>query len=268
MTDLQKIIKYAAIGLAVILIVSIFFGIFKAVTLLGIISSGFEEGTASMQEYPVTETVTELEINIGAAELTVNLGDSFALSSNFRDLKVEQANGCLTIKETRQFGKNYNGAKLQLTVPAGHIFEKVSISSGAGKVEIQALSTQNLALNLGAGQTVIHQLNASRNALISTGAGELILSGGELHNLDLDLGVGKVTLKSRLTGESEIDQGLGQVELTLVGSQEDYRIHIEKGVGDARVGGQTVKNDTVCGTGNAEVEISGGIGSISVFFTE
>lgn len=268
MTNLQKLIKYIAIGLAIFLIVSIFMGIFKVFTLVDILSSGFKEGTSSMQLYAISDNITELEINIGAAELTVSSGESFSLSSNLQDLKVEQTAGCLAIKETRQFGKNYNGAKIHLTVPSGHTFEKVSVSSGAGKLEIHALSTQSLALNLGAGQTVIHRLDAGQNALISAGAGEVTVSDGALRNLDLDLGIGKVTLKSRLSGECEINQGVGQVELALIGSAEDYRIHVEKGVGDATVDGQAIKNDAVCGTGETEVEISGSIGSINVRFTQ
>lgn len=268
MTDLQKLIKYVAIGLAIFLIVSIFMGIFKVFTLVDILSSGFKEGTSSMQLYSISESISELEINVGAAELTISTGESFSLSSNLQDLEVEQANGCLVIKETRQFGKNYNGAKIALTIPSGHIFERASVFSGAGKLEISELSTQNLALNLGAGQTIIHNLYASQNAMISAGAGELIISGGELRDLDLDLGVGKVTLKSRLSGESEINQGVGQVELELIGSAKDYTISIEKGVGSATVGGQSMKNNAICGSGESEVEISGGVGSISVLFTE
>lgn len=267
MTDLQRIIKYLAIGLAVFLIVSIFMGILSVFSTLDIFSRNFGDNKNAMQDYPVSGSVSELEINIGAAELIITNGEQFSLSANLKDLTVDLSNGCLSIKETVQFGKNYNGSVIRLTVPEDHVFEKLSISSGAGKLQVSTLSCQSLALNLGAGQAVFGKLTAEKNAMISTGAGELKIEDGALSNLDLDMGVGKVTLKSRLSGESELDQGIGEAELILIGTKEDYQIHVNKGIGSAVIDGKQVSDNTTCGSGQSEVEIDGGIGSIRVSFS-
>lgn len=268
MTDFQKLIKYLAIALAAFLIVSIFAGIFSAFSLIGAISDGWKRPLNSMQDHSLSGPVTELEINIGAAELIIANSESFSLSANLQDLEVEQREGVLTVRETVQFGKNYNGAVVRLTVPEGHVFERVHISSGAGKLQVSSLSADSLALNLGAGQAQFRELTARKNAMISTGAGELTVSGGALADLDLDMGVGKVSLKSRLSGEADIDQGIGEAELILIGAAEDYSVRVEKGLGSAKVDGQSVDNDTTCGNGPAKVEIDGGIGSIHVRFSE
>lgn len=268
MTDFQKIIKYLAIGLAVFLIVSIFMGIFGVVSLVDSLITDLSDGMNTMRDYPISGTVTELEINVGAAELIIANGTKFSLSANLKDLKVEQVGSSLSVKETLQFGKNYNGAVIRLTVPEDHVFDKLSIFSGAGKLQVSTISAQTLALNLGAGQAVFENLTAQRDAAISTGAGQLTVKGGSLADLDLDMGVGKVELKSRLTGENEIDQGVGEAELALIGTAEDYTIHVEKDIGNATVEGQRIANDTACGSGRNRVEIDGSIGSIRVSFTE
>lgn len=267
MTDLQKIVKYLAIVLAVFLIVGIFMGILSVFSTLDIFSRSFSDHKNAMQDYPVSGSVSELEINIGAAELIIANGEQFSLSANLKDLKVDLSNGCLSIHESVQFGKNYNGSVIRLTVPKDHVFEKLSIFSGAGKLQVSTLSAQSLALNLGAGQAVFDSLTAEKNALISTGAGELKIEGGALSNLDLDMGVGKVFLKSRLSGESELNQGIGEAELILTGAKEDYQIHIDKGIGSAVIDGKQVSDDTTCGSGPSEVEIDGGVGSIRVSFS-
>ena len=268
MTDLQKLIKYIAIGLAVCLIVSIFAGIFGLFTLLDAFVTDDRDVMNSMEDYPISGTVTELEINIGAAELIITTAEQFSLSANLQDLKVEQVGSCLSVKETLQFGKNYNGAQVRITVPKDHVFEYLSISSGAGKLEASDLSTQSLSLNLGAGQAQIGTLTAYKNAMISTGAGALTVSGGALEDLDLDMGVGKVVLKSCLSGECEINQGVGEAVLELEGSLADYTVHVDKGIGSAEVDGRNVSDDTTCGNGPARVEIDGGVGSIRVSFSE
>lgn len=267
MTDLQKIIKYLAIGLAVFLIVCIVIGILSVFSMLNALSGNSGNITSAMQDYPVSGSISELEINIGAAELIITNGEQFSLSANLEDLKVEQRNGCLSIHETIQFGNNYNGAVIRLSIPEDHVFERMSIFSGAGKLQVSTLSCQSLALNLGAGQAVFGKLTAEKNAMISTGAGELSIEDGALSNLDLDMGVGKVILKSRLSGESELDQGVGEADLILIGAAEDYKIHVNKGVGSAVIDGKQVSDDTTCGSGPAEVEIDGGIGRIQVSFS-
>ena len=77
---------------------------------------------------------------------------------------------------------------------------------------------------LGAGKADIKSLTANSRAEIDGGAGELNIDGGRLSNLNLDMGVGKLTLKSRIEGESDIDYGIGQTDLCLLGSKADYKI--------------------------------------------
>ena len=102
------------------------------------------------------------------------------------------------------------------------MFDKAMIDTGAGKVEIETLACDVLELSLGAGKADIKNLTANSNANIDGGAGELNIDGGKLCNLDLDMGVGKLTLKSRIEGKSDLDYGVGETDLILLGSKDDY----------------------------------------------
>ena len=81
------------------------------------------------------------------------------------------------------------------------------------------------------------------------------------------MGVGKLTLKSRIEGKSALDYGIGQTNLTLLGSSEDYKIEIDKGIGEARLDGESMKDDSVYGGGENRIEIDGGIGEINIDFS-
>ena len=92
--------------------------------------------------------------------------------------------------------------------------------------------------------------------------------GGALHNLDLDMGVGKLNLTSALTGKSDFDLGVGESNITVIGNKDDYKLDIEKGLGNITVDGTSVSNIKGQGNGNNSIEVSGGIGAINLKFKE
>lgn len=264
MTTLQKVIHYLAMAFAILLIVSILGGILSAVGLFG--GFGGKTGVAEeWTEYPLTQNITALQIEINAADLTITAGDSFAVKSNLKHLTVQEKNGTLVIAETKK-GLRYNGAGLELCIPRGTTFTNAGITTGAGKLTADALVTERLRLELGAGAVAIKTLTATAKAEIEGGAGKLDISGGVLQNLDLEMGVGELNLISKLTGNSELDYGIGESNLTLVGTEADYRIEIEKGVGSVTVAGKKVQNEAVYGNGQNNVEINCGVGTATVDF--
>ncbi|MDD6478721.1 MAG: hypothetical protein PUF48_02765 [Oscillospiraceae bacterium] len=53
-----------------------------------------------------------------------------------------------------------------------------------------------------------------------------------------------------------------------MGSREDYKIEIDKGIGEAKLEGESMKDDSVYGWGESRIEIDGGIGAIYIEFAE
>ena len=267
MTNFQKTVKYIAMVFAIFLTVCIIGGILSMFGLFGGFF-GSDAVTEDIKTYSVSSEIQSLEVKINAADFTIKQGESFSVESNLKHLTVEDKNGVLTIKETKKFGSTYTGAVLTLYVPVDTVFEKADITTGAGRLTVDSLSASTMNFELGAGEVSIDTLVATSDIDIDGGAGKITISGGALHNLDLDMGVGQLNLTSALTGESDFDLGVGEANITIIGNRDDYKLNIEKGLGNITVDGTSISNIKGQGNGNNSIEISGGIGAINLKFKE
>ncbi len=267
MTNFQKTVKYIAMAFAIFLTVSIIGGILSMFGLFGGFFSG-DAVTEDTKTYSVSSEIQSIEVKINAADFTIKQGESFSVESNLKHLTVEDKNGVLTIKETKKFANTYTGAVLTLYIPADTVFEKVNIITGAGRLTVDSLSASTMNFELGAGEVTIDTLVATSGIDIDGGAGKITVSGGALHNLDLDMGVGQLNLTSALTGDSDFDLGVGESNITIIGNRDDYKLDIEKGIGNITVDSASVSNIKEQGNGNNSIEVSGGIGAINLKFKE
>ena len=96
----------------------------------------------------------------------------------------------------------------------------------------------------------------------------MTISGGRLNNADIDMGIGELNLTSELSGKSSIDYGVGETNLVLAGTHNDYRIELDKGIGEAWLDGKKMSDDAVYGGGGRHIEIDGGVGELNITFTE
>ena len=80
------------------------------------------------------------------------------------------------------------------------------------------------------------------------------------------MGVGNLTLTSYLLGTNDISAGIGSIELNLIGTYDEYRILANKGIGSIKLDGNSIDSDTYYGTGNNQINIDGGVGSIDIHF--
>ena len=261
----QKAVKYLAMVFAVFLCVNILGGI---LSIAGIFINDDEDNPGDMKEYSVNETVNKLEIDISAADFKIVCGSGFSIKSNIDKLKIYEKDGYLKISEKWHgwLANIRNNSNIILTVPYGTVFDDADIETGAGSEDIDALSADKLKLSLGAGKVHINELNAFYEAEIDGGVGELVIKNGNLNNLELDMGVGQLNFTGGIKGNSSVDNGIGSSYFTLAGSKDDYRIHIDKGIGSARIDGEKMKDGDVYGQGNNRIDIDGGIGKINIEF--
>ena len=265
MTSFQKVIRYIAIGLSVLLAVSIVCGIICVVGFWG--GFLFDDATAQdMKTYTIAPGINSLYVDINAADITVKQGESFSVESNLKHLTVKDKNGLLYIKDAKKLFGNYNKSALIITIPPGVVFNKAELEAGAGRFTVDTLSAKVLNCDFGAGEVIIDSLSVSTKADIDGGAGEITISGGSINNLDFDMGVGKLNFTSLLTGECDFDLGVGESNITLRGAKDNYTLDIEKGIGKVIVDGDNISNTSGLGNGQNKVEISGGIGAINVKF--
>lgn len=271
MTSLQKVIKYIAVAFAIFLIITIIGGVITGISSISFLTSkkNKNEVVGEMKVYRVESEISSLSVDLSGAELKIETGEKFSVESNHKYISVKTNNGKLTITETKKpFAASAKDVTVILCIPENFVFDKATINTGAGKVSVDALSCDDLKLSLGAGKADIKNLTANLNAEIDGGAGELNIDGGKLCNLNIDMGVGKLTLKSRIEGDSDLDIGIGETDLCLLGSENDYKIELDKGVGESKLEGEEMRDDSVYGSGENRIEIDGGVGALSIEFEE
>lgn len=267
MTSLQKIIKFLSVAFGILLCICIIGGI---ITVLSSVSSFFgnKSSDGEIKTYLISQDISELDIDIGGCALNIKRGNEFKVESNNTDLNLTERESTLRISEESSSWRRFSeSTTLDIYIPDSVNLYLAELNTGAGKVYIERLFAKNLKLDFGAGSVTIDELTATDSAIITGGAGKITVSGGSLAELDFDMGVGALNLTSRLSGDCELDMGVGNSDITLIGKSDDYKIKIDKGLGSVRVDGVKVSDNAVCGSGNNNIDIDGGVGNIKVDFS-
>ncbi len=265
MSQGQKVIKYCAIALAISLIVSIFSGIFYGVGMIGNLFGGDSNNT-QLTVIPTVDTKYDnLKIELKYSELVIEKGDNFYLESTNADMiDVNERNGSFIVKEkNRKLFNSGNSNKVVLTIPENYNFNDVSIETGAGSVNVSDITADVLDLELGAGKVNISNLNILRETDIEGGVGKIDITNCIFDELSLSIGVGDTEIDGIFTGNTEIETGVGSVNIKLNDGIENYKFYVEKGIGSIHIDGESVNNGNY-GNGTKRFEVEGGIGSIKI----
>ena len=142
--------------------------------------------------------------------------------------------------------------------------DETKIETGAGKINIEKLNTQSLYLELGAGDVYIENLSVTKESKIDGGIGKTELKTCEINNLKANLGMGEFSFNGKLTGKSEIDSGVGAININLLDNANSYTIDVDKGIGSVTLDGQKLEMDRVYGNGENYIDIDGGIVEIKI----
>lgn len=266
MSRIQKVIKYLAISFAICLIVSIISSImYGIISLTNVFSKS--DNVTNLNEVKINNDISSLDIDLSNVNVMIKKGNKFKIETNSDNInyRVVENNLFINQKDDNWFNRKVN-SDLIIYVEKNFVFDFVLIENGAGKLDINDLSTNELELDLGAGKVTIDKLTVLKEASIDGGAGEVNISNSSINNLDLDMGIGKVLISSTLTGNSEIDAGIGEVDLNLLDKEDNYKINIDKSIGEIIIDGNKVGEENSYGNGLNTIDISGGIGSININF--
>lgn len=266
MTNVQKTIKYLAMALAIFLAVSIISAIFFGISSIGMIFDYHDkDSVGDMLQLSNVEDASILDIEVKSVNLVIKEGTELKAETDNKYIDYTIKDNKLYIKEkSHTFKLDSEMGDLILYVPSDMVFDEVSIENGAGKIEIEQISARVIDLDLGAGKVNIHEMVSLAETSIEGGAGEINIDNANINNLEIDMGIGKLTLTAYLKGNSEINAGVGSINLNLIGSEDDYLINLDKGIGTATYNDNEMKNNTTYGNGNNKIMIDGGIGSIKI----
>lgn len=275
MTTAQKIIKYIATAFAIFLIVTIISailsGIYGLLCAFGVIHSNKDIITEDLNVISSeVKEVSTLKLELAFTNLEIKTGNSFKVETNNSKISFTENNGSVKIKEEKHNwlmnNKDYT-SNLIIYIPEDMIaLDETKIETGAGKINIERLNTQSLYLELGAGDVYIKNLTVTKEAKIDGGVGRTELNSCEINNLKANLGMGEFVFSGKLTGKSEVDSGVGAININLLDSSENYTIDVSKGIGSVTLDGQKLEMDRVYGTGENHLSVDGGVGEIKINF--
>ena len=265
MSDAQKVIKYVAISLAVLLIVTIISSLVYLFNALGNTFSLDKEYNDNLETINFNEEINNITIDLISADLTVKYGTQLKIEIN-SNINYTIDDNLLLIKENKNnFLKNRNNL-VTLYIPSDKVYDDVKISNGAGIISIEKISANNLNLNLGAGKVEIDNLETYTSTLIDGGAGKIDINNGLISYLNFDMGVGEVNLTARVLGKSEIDCGIGAANINLLGNSNDYQIDVDKGIGEFTIDNVSVHDEDIYGSGINSLDVDGGLGKVTIKF--
>ncbi|MCI8574898.1 MAG: DUF4097 domain-containing protein [Bacilli bacterium] len=262
----QKAIKITAICLAVFIIVNIINAVLMGISFIGGFSPSFSKGLDFVESYT---NISSIKLDLNASKVNVLVGSELKVEATnvSKSFSSKVVNGnILKIEEHQSWFWHHQNGEITITVPQNISLEELDIDCGAGKIEVSNITARKLDIDAGAGLLKIDHSNFQETD-IDGGAGEINITSSILNNLDLDAGVGKVSIDGDIYGNSEIDCGVGEVNLNL-GSDQNYQLTIQKGLGSINVNNVSYSHDVTLGTGDNRLKIEGGIGAININWYE
>lgn len=270
MTTLQKVIKYLALCLAFFIIASMITFVMKVgyhvISLLVYNDKNNNPETITLWKQN-EEIINSLKIDLKCTNLDIKNSDKILIETNNSNIKYEQNGYELDIKEKKNNCLSNKQKKLTIYVPRDLKLDDVDIDSGAGTINIDNIDSKKLEFDLGAGDTIIKYINTDKIEM-NTGAGSLKIDNGIISDMDLDLSVGETTINAQLLGNNRLNTGVGELNLNLLGGKDNYKIKVNKGLGEIKVDNVSISNDEVIGNGSNFIDISGGIGQIIINYID
>ncbi len=274
MTVTQRIIKYLSIAFAIFLIATIVSGILSGVygllNAIGLINKNKEPITKELGVISTeVKDISSLNIDLACTNLEIKTGDVFKVEANNSKITFEENNGSVKIKEKSRNILKGSDITSNLIVYIPEDMKKIdetTIKTGAGKVNIKELNTKGLHLELGAGDVYIENAIVTQESKIDGGIGKTELKSCELNNLKANLGVGEFNFSGKLIGKSEIDSGVGAVNIRLNDNKTNYKFDVNKGIGKVTLDKQNNVTDGTYGDGENYLALNGGIGEIKIEF--
>lgn len=196
---------------------------------------------------------------------------TYRIHEKYYDNEVK--NGTLTVLyDTEHHYRTNNHAKIVIEIPKGMQFGTVELNIGATDAEIEGLNCKELTLYVGAGELTTTGFTVTEKMTVSLGAGSLDIGGGTYGDVNLDCGVGDLSMAGTVNGDLVADCGIGEMEIELLGKKEqDYDYKISCGIGEVEVNGKSYSNlsgsyeatnegaigtiELDCGMGSIDVEI-------------
>ena len=226
--------------------------------------------------YPDTDAVIkELDIELGGGSFETRISDTgefYVKTSGMDKIQVYEENGVLHIKSVNtRVRLTANYGKVIFYVPENYYYEEVEIELGAGEMTFDDLNAKKVSMEVGAG--VIRCKSISAQELeVSVGMGQIQLSKMDVDKLEAEVGMGEFTGSGVINNSGKLECSMGNVELRLDGSSQDYNYKLEAAAGNVDIGRDSFSGlateRRINNNAARTLEIECSMGNISVQFTD
>lgn len=159
--------------------------------------------------------------------------------------------------------------KIILYLPENYSFHEVEVELGAGGMTFDGLNADEISLEAGAGKIVVNSPKAEKLEL-SIGAGAIELTDMEVDTLETEVGMGEFLADGAVGRKANVSCSMGNVEMVLEGSEQDFNYHLDGSMGNIDVGGRSFsgfsQEKEIDNEAGKDMEIECSMGNISISF--
>lgn len=197
--------------------------------------------------------VTKLDIDIGMGSFYIEKGSELSISTYDIDPGSFEYNiydGCLTLKYSPTVKLmsfdflDFDGgcSSIFLTVPE-KMYDSISLNMTAGDLFVNGISAKQLTTKSSAGSMCLTEV-ASDSATLKMTAGDVNVSNSTLKNIILSMTAGNMYFNDcKIYGDNNIKLTAGELTMSLVGYRQDYRINVDKALGNVYIDGMDANGE-------------------------
>lgn len=209
------------------------------------------EAPAAPAGISATDGIRSLEVELGAASVTIRPGDGFSVTADdMSAIDVYQDEDTFEVTANDRWRGNWKEFHIEITVPADYVLDELDLTIGAGKLTAEGLRCLEADLCVGAGQMILTDFSADVSA-------------------DLEAAAGQIKLNGEVYGEVDISAEAGQVVLNIP-RPEDYGYEVECSLGNVKLGPHQFSGMSTSASDNTGAatlfEIECSVGSVEVNF--
>ena len=214
----------------------------------------------NVAKYQLGTDIEDLDIELGGGSFTTIVSDDdnfYVEAEGVHKFQGFVEDNTLYIKSTSTSRGGSQKGEVTLYVPENYYFEEVEIDVGAGALWFSNLNAQEASLEVG--------------------AGSIALNDPKVQELDVSIGAGKIDMtgmEGTVLNNADVECAMGNVEIGLVGSENDFNYYLEGHMGSIQVGdsgyisGGFSQKRTIDNRASKEMEIECSMGNITIWFMD
>lgn len=147
----------------------------------------------------------------------------------------------------------------------------LTIHAGTASIEADQIMAENVDIEVDAGElTVEGSVYANKDTSVTVGAGRADIDYLSTGKLELECGMGETNLSLDAQDDVSISCGMGEVNLKLYGTEESFNYDLECGIGEMRVGSSSYSglgsSRTIDNGADKKLEAECGVGQMNIQF--